>query len=91
MQYRITEAHRISVPQLFSNRRREGWSATIEVTEGTLSVSRFSDETHWLADSFISANGFPFFVHGEGARHCAKQPLDADVAAALETYIKETA
>ena len=51
---------------------------------GSLAVSRWEDESQWLADAHVKANGFPVFVHGEGDRSCAKKVMaDEAIVAAL--------
>lgn len=75
--WNVVEMERFSQTPLFSSEPRHGWTATAEDECGDrITLSRYDDETAWLADSFIRSNGFPVFVHGEGERYIAKRQAD---------------
>lgn len=49
----------------------------------SLWVSRYPDETCWLADAVFTAEG-PVFNHGTGARNTGKRTLEPGLAALLD-------
>lgn len=78
------DVKRCEVPVLFAP-DAPALVAYVTLEEGSvLGLSRLEGEPFWLADSLISGNGAPVFVHGEGSRTTGKRTVSDDLAAALD-------
>lgn len=71
--YEITEV----LPM--SNRDRQGWCGTVEVTEGrktrTLFVSKWNGESEWIVDGMFVGN-LPVYYNGQGSRCTTLRTFD---------------
>lgn len=90
MEIICTERREAAYWPMFSAAGIEMTVATVEFhipNEGvtTMGFSHRADDPEgmWLADSRIGSNGFPHFVHGEGARDCNKQIAGEPIVAAI--------
>ena len=76
----------------YEGKKRQGWSAILEMGGFTYHLSRLDGESEWTADALFGANGYPHFVNGFGARYLRTQVVDREaypeVVAALEAAVK---
>lgn len=54
---------------ILNSDRQPAHTATIQFSNGDwVSISRYHDESGWVADAAFRANGFPVFSNGTGTR-----------------------
>lgn len=80
MEFTIQDMQRTTENRgLLSRDMQEIVTATIKVADhGTYFVSRWHDETAWVADAHIGDNGFPHYSHNTGSRITALRGFDSD-------------
>ena len=79
----VTDVHDGSTTRLFSSERVAYVTISLAHETGAhMSFSHRADDPAgvWAADSAISPNGMPQFVHGEAARDCDKRCAPDELA-----------
>lgn len=75
-------------PSVFGATAR-GLYAQIDITSAgerpaAYILSRLVDETHWIIDAHFTANGFPVYSNGFGARYLRVRTIAPELAALLD-------
>ena len=64
-------------------------AVSVEINDQHLGFSRYASEIEWYCDSHIGANGYPYFVHGEGSRCTVKSAAVGELKTALDQAYEE--
>ena len=77
----IVRFEKKAVSVYWSREPKNLYVAQVDLSDSTLILSQFEDETDWYADACFGKDGYPYFSHGQGARstykHVARGALKA--------------
>lgn len=85
--FSISDLHRFTS----SYYSRSGWAADVTTASGDrLVVSKYDDETEWVADGFYRAeqSWFPVYWNGEGSRCTLLKAPTSAIQAALNDAVR---